>query len=79
MLFINKEKKSVFQYDKQNCDCLLMKEKSTAVQNESKANRRISCLLIRKGREAQFCQKRVSMFRTVLQDLMMTLTISVSL
>lgn len=38
-----------------------MKEKSTAVQNERKANRRISCLLIRKGRGAQFCKKRVKL------------------
>lgn len=58
-----------------------MKEKSTAVQNERKANRRISCFLIRKGRGAQFCKKKseIATLRTAFQDLTVTLKISVSL
>lgn len=52
-----------------------MKEKSTAVQNERRANRRISCLLIRKGGRAVLQETgEIATLRAAFQDL-----ISVSL
>lgn len=56
-----KNNKLVFQCDKQNCDCLLLKEKTTAVQMEREANREMSCLLIREGKGAQLCKKRLKL------------------
>lgn len=47
-----------------------MKEKSTAVQNERRANRRIPCLLIRKGRRAVLQETgEIATLRAAFQDL----------